>query len=148
MAAGQSAWRVLVVDDEENLNWSLVNSLQKEGYLTEGAYTAEAALSRLNTSSYDCVISDVKMPGMDGFELMQWLRQHRPQTRVIMMTAFGSPTARQEALRHGVIAYMEKPFDLRSLKEELRRLASADAAGRARFGCRRALPPRCRSPGV
>lgn len=131
MAAGQSAWRVLVVDDEENLNWSLVNSLQKEGYLTEGAYTAEAALSRLNTSSYDCVISDVKMPGMDGFELMQWLRQHRPQTRVIMMTAFGSPTARQEALRHGVIAYMEKPFDLRSLKEELRRLASADAAGRA-----------------
>lgn len=131
MAAGQSAWRVLVVDDEENLNWSLVNSLQKEGYLTEGAYTAEAALARLSDSAFDCVISDVKMPGMDGFELMQWLRQHRPQTRVIMMTAFGSPTARQEALRNGVIAYLEKPFDLRSLKDELRRLASADTAGRA-----------------
>ena len=131
MAAGQSAWRVLVVDDEENLNWSLVNSLQKEGYLTEGAYTAEAALTRLADATFDCVIRDVKMPGMDGFELMQWLRQHRPGTRVIMMTAFGSPTARQEALRNGVIAYLEKPFDLRSLKGELRRLANADSAGRA-----------------
>lgn len=131
MATGQGAWRVLVVDDEENLNWSLVNSLQKEGYVTEGARTGEDALHRMADTSFDCVISDVKMPGMDGFELLQWLRQNRPRTRVIMMTAFGSPTARQEALRSGVIAYMEKPFDLRSLKEELRRLAAADASERA-----------------
>ena len=130
-AVGHSAWRVLVVDDEENLNWSLVNSLQKEGYITEGARTGEAALTRLADTSFDCVISDVKMPGMDGFELLQWLRQHRPHTRVIMMTAFGSPTARQEALRNGVIAYMEKPFDLRTLKEELRRLATSDTTSRA-----------------
>ena len=131
MATGQGAWRVLVVDDEENLNWSLVNSLQKEGYVTEGARTGEDALRRMADTSFDCVISDVKMPGMDGFELLQWLRENRPRTRVIMMTAFGSPTARQEALRSGVIAYMEKPFDLRSLKEELRRLAAADASERA-----------------
>ena len=129
--AARSAWRVLVVDDEENLNWSLVNSLQKEGYVTEGAHTGEEALQRMADAPFDCVISDVKMPGMDGFELLQWLRQHRPQTRVIMMTAFGSPTARQEALRNGVIAYLEKPFDLRTLKEKLRGLASADTAARA-----------------
>jgi hypothetical protein len=69
------------------------------------------------------------MPGMDGFELLQWLRQHQPRTRVIMMTAFGSPTARQEAQRGGVVAYLEKPFDLRVLKEELRRLAGHAARG-------------------
>ena len=126
-ATASSVWRVLVVDDEENLNWSLLTSLRKDGYQADGALTGEEAQRRLAASPYDCVISDVKMPGMDGFELLQWLRQHHPQTRVIMMTAFGSPTARQDALQNGVVAYLEKPFDLRTLKDELRRLASTQA---------------------
>ena len=120
-------WRVLVVDDEENLNWSLVNSLRKDSYAADGALTGEQALRLLSNQPYDIVISDVKMPGMDGFELLQWVRQNRPQTRVVMMTAFGSPTDRATALRGGVIAYLEKPFDLLALKEELRRLTSAPA---------------------
>lgn len=131
---GRAPWRVLVVDDEENLNWSLITSLRKDGYIADSALTGEEALRRLESSTYDCVVSDVKMPGMDGFELLQWLREHHPQTRVIMMTAFGSPTARQDALRAGVIAYLEKPFDLRELKDELRRLASADEEGSAPGG--------------
>lgn len=121
-ATGQRVWRVLVVDDEENLNWSLVTSLRKDNYAADGALTGDDALRRMAAQTYDIVISDVKMPGMDGFELLQWLRAHRPQTRVLMMTAFGSPTDRAEALRGGVIAYLEKPFDLRALKDELRRL--------------------------
>ncbi len=124
---GSGSWSILVVDDEENLNWSLVNSLRKEGYTADGALSGEEALRRLTATPYTCVISDVKMPGMDGFELLQWLRQHRPRTRVIMMTAFGSPTARQEAMRSGVIAYLEKPFDLAALKEELRQLAPPES---------------------
>ncbi|HEU0026264.1 MAG TPA: response regulator [Ktedonobacterales bacterium] len=119
--ASQRAWRVLVVDDEENLNWSLVASLRRENYAADGALTAEEARRRLTETPYDCVISDVKMPGIDGFQLLSWLRDWRPSTRVIMMTAFGSPSVRQEALRNGVIAYLEKPFDLRALKQELRR---------------------------
>src|SRR5579859_5183956 len=114
-------WRVLVVDDEENLNWSLVNSLRKDNYSADGALTGEQALRLLANQPYDIVISDVKMPGMDGFELLQWIRQNRAQTRVVMMTAFGSPTDRATAMRGGVIAYLEKPFDLVALKEELRR---------------------------
>lgn len=130
-AAGRGSWSILVVDDEENLNWSLVNSLRKEGYTADGALTGEDALRHMTATAYDCVISDVKMPGMDGFELLQWLRQHRPRTRVIMMTAFGSPTARQEAMRSGVIAYLEKPFDLATLKEELRKLVPAEGGASA-----------------
>jgi CheY-like chemotaxis protein/predicted regulator of Ras-like GTPase activity (Roadblock/LC7/MglB family) len=125
-ATGRQVWRVLVVDDEENLNWSLVTSLRKDDYAADGALTGEDALRRMAGQPYDIVISDVKMPGMDGFELLQWLRANRPQTRVMMMTAFGSPTDRAEALRTGAIAYLEKPFDLHALKEELRRLTSGD----------------------
>ncbi len=117
----QSIWRVLVVDDEENLNWSLVASLRRENYAADGALTAEEARRRLTDMAYDCVISDIQMPGIDGFQLLSWLREWRPNTRVIMMTAFGSPSVRQEAFRNGVIAYLEKPFDLRVLKQELRR---------------------------
>jgi CheY-like chemotaxis protein len=121
----QRVWRILVVDDEDNLNWSLVNSLRKESYAADGALSGDDALRSMTNQHYDIVISDVRMPGMDGFELLQWLRANRPQTRVLMMTAFGSPTERAEATRGGVIAYIEKPFDLRSLKEELRRITIA-----------------------
>jgi CheY-like chemotaxis protein len=131
---GQRVWRILVVDDEENLNWSLVNSLRKENYAADGALTGEEALRSLANQAFDIVISDVRMPGMDGFELLQWLRTHRPQTRVVMMTAFGSPTERAEATRGGVIAYIEKPFDLHTLKDELRRITSTGGAQRSGGG--------------
>ena len=121
LTGGPRVWRVLVVDDEENLNWSLVTSLRREQYAADGALTAEDARRRMADVDYDCVISDIQMPGIDGFQLMSWLRQQRPQSRVIMMTAFGSPSVRQEAIRNGVVAYLEKPFDLAALKRELRK---------------------------
>src|SRR5258708_13072258 len=118
-ATGQRVWRILVVDDEENLNWSLVNSLRKDNYVVDGALTGVDALRNMTNQIYDIVISDVKMPGMDGFELLQWLRGHRPQTRVLMMTPFGSPTERAGAIRGEVIAYIEKPSDLLPFKQNL-----------------------------
>ncbi|HZC08098.1 MAG TPA: response regulator [Ktedonobacterales bacterium] len=121
LTSGPRVTRVLVVDDEENLNWSLVTSLRREQYAADGALTAEDARRRMVDVDYDCVISDIQMPGMDGFQLLNWLRAQRPQSRVIMMTAFGSPSVRQEAIRSGVAAYLEKPFDLNALKRELRK---------------------------
>lgn len=121
LTAGPRVWRVLVVDDEENLNWSLVTSLRREHYAADGALTAEDARRRMVDVDYDCVISDIQMPGIDGFQLLNWLREQRPQSRVIMMTAFGSPSVRQDAMRKGVTAYLEKPFDLAALKRELRK---------------------------
>jgi len=115
-------WRILVVEDEENLNWSIVNSLRKDGYFVQGVISGVEAIRRLWSEEYDVVISDLKMPGTDGFELLQWLRMHRPRTRLIMVTAFGSASTRTQALEGGVVSYLEKPFDLHTLKEELRRL--------------------------
>ena len=115
-------WRILVVEDEENLNWSIVNSLRKDGYFVRGVMNGAEALRILWSEEYDVVISDLKMPGADGFELLQWIRAHRPKTRLIMVTAFGSASTRNQALEGGVVSYLEKPFDLHTLKEELRRL--------------------------
>ena len=115
-------WRILVVEDEENLNWSIVNSLRKDGYFVRGMMNGAEAIRILWSEEYDVVISDLKMPGADGFELLQWIRAHRPKTRLIMVTAFGSASTRNQALEGGVVSYLEKPFDLHTLKEELRRL--------------------------
>ncbi|HEX8981622.1 MAG TPA: response regulator [Ktedonobacterales bacterium] len=133
LTAGPRTWRVLVVDDEENLNWSIVTSLRREQYAADGALTAEDARRRMVDIPYDCVISDIQMPGIDGFQLLSWVREQRPAPRVIMMTAFGSPSVRQEALRNGVSAYLEKPFDLGALKRELRKALETPAQAPATY---------------
>lgn len=115
-------WRILVVEDEENLNWSIVNSLRKDGYFVRGVMNGAEAIRILWSEEFDLVISDLKMPGANGFELLQWIRAHHPKTRLIMVTAFGSASTRNQALEGGVVSYLEKPFDLHTLKEELRRL--------------------------
>lgn len=115
-------YRILFVEDDEELNQSIANSLHKDGYLVQGVRTGAEAIHVLWTQEYDVVIGDLKTPGADGFELLQWLRAFRPNTRMIMLAAAGSASTRTYALEGGVVSYLEKPVDLHLLKEELRRL--------------------------
>ncbi len=115
-------WRILVVVDEEDLNWGIVNTLRKDGYVVQGVMNGADAIGILWSEECDVVISDLKTPGADSFELLQWLRTYRPNTRLIMVSAPGSSGARTQALESGAASYLEKPVDLHLLKEELRRL--------------------------
>jgi DNA-binding response OmpR family regulator/predicted regulator of Ras-like GTPase activity (Roadblock/LC7/MglB family) len=115
-------WRILLVEDDDNLNQSIVNSLRKDGYLVQGVRSGAEAIRIVWSEEYDVVIGDLKMPGADGFELLQWLRTYRPKTRMMMVAPFGSASTRTQALEAGVVSYLEKPLDLHLLKEELRRL--------------------------
>ena len=114
--------RILVVEDDEQLNQGIVNSLRKDGYVVQGVRSGAEAIRMVWLDEYDVVIGDLKTPGADGFELLQWLRAYRPKTRMIMVTAFGSSETRTQALEAGVASYLEKPLNLHLLKEELRRL--------------------------
>lgn len=114
--------RILVVEDDEQLNQGIVNSLRKDRYVVQGVRSGAEAIRMVWLEEYDVVIGDLKTPGADGFELLQWLRAYRPKTRMIMVTAFGSPETRTQALEAGVAGYLEKPLNLHLLKEELRRL--------------------------
>ena len=115
-------WRILVVEDDENLNLSIANSLRKDGYVVQGTRSGAEAIRILWSEEFDVVIGDLKTPGADGFEMLQWLRTYRPNTRMIMVAAVSSPALRTQALEAGVVSYLEKPLNLRQLKEELRRL--------------------------
>lgn len=115
-------WRILVVQDDEQLKRTIVNSLQKDGYIVQGVSSGAEAIRLLWSGDYDVVLSDQKISNTDGFELLQWIRTYRRNTRVIMVAEPGSPRTRTQALESGVVSYLEKPLDLHILKEELRRL--------------------------
>jgi DNA-binding response OmpR family regulator len=115
-------WHILIVLDEVYLNRNIVQSLQIDGYFVKGVSSATEAVHSLWAEEYDIVVSDQKMPDSDGFELLQWMRTYRPNSRMIMIGMPGSSVIRNQALESGVVSYLEKPLDLHTLKEELRRL--------------------------
>jgi DNA-binding response OmpR family regulator/predicted regulator of Ras-like GTPase activity (Roadblock/LC7/MglB family) len=114
--------RVFVVEGDEGLNRNLVNALRKDGYGVQSVTNGMDAVRVLRSEEYNVVICDLKTPGIDGFELLQWLRAYYPNTRMILVGAPGSGAARMQALENGAASYLETPLDIRVLKEELRRL--------------------------
>lgn len=113
---------ILVVDDEESFRFGVEQLLQQRGYQVASARSAEHALDVLEKRQIDVVITDIKMPGMDGFELVQWLRKHRPSVRVLMTTGFDSLQAREQSKALGAVSYLAKPVDLGELTDRLQRL--------------------------
>lgn len=115
-------WRILVVEGEENLNWNIVNTLQKDGYIVLGVTGGAEAIRTLWSEEYDVVICSQHMPDADGFDLLQWMRTYCPNARMVMLGVSGGGVNRTQALEMGVASYLEKPLDMHALKEELRRL--------------------------
>lgn len=117
--------RILLVDDETNFLWSIARALDVKGFQVATASSVDQALSHLRREHVDLVLTDIKMPGMDGFELVEWVRVHRPEAVVVMATAFGSLSMREKALQLGAISYIEKPIDLNALMTFLQNLFQA-----------------------
>ncbi|WP_298270908.1 sigma-54 dependent transcriptional regulator [Geobacter sp.] len=108
--------RILVVDDELSMREFLAILLEREGYAVDQAESAEAALALLNAGSYDLVISDVKMPGLDGITLLERIKEGTPETAVLMMTAFSTAEQAVEAMKLGAYDYIAKPFKVEEIK--------------------------------
>jgi two-component system response regulator PilR (NtrC family) len=108
--------KILVVDDEQSMREFLGILLEREGYLVDLAESAEAALARLQSTSYDLVLSDVKMPGMDGLALLGRIRELSGDTAVIMVTAFSTAEQAVEAMKLGAYDYIAKPFNVEEIK--------------------------------
>ena len=110
--------RLLIVDDEETITFSLYRAFIKAPVDCEviTAESGEEAWERIQEKPFDVVITDLAMPGMDGFELLKRLKQEFPTTRVIIITAYGSDEKEQRAYAIGADKYLEKPFDINELK--------------------------------
>ena len=102
---------ILVVEDELNIRTALVTMLEKRGYVTRSAGTAEEALRVLDETTMDLVITDLKMPGIGGLELLRRVKEAWQATEVVVMTAYGSIETAVEAMRLGAYDYITKPID-------------------------------------
>jgi len=115
----KSLKKVLIVDDEETLTWSMARSLSrdKDKYEVIIANNGKEALNLLRKGKVDLVISDIRMPDINGLDLLVNIKKEYPQTKVIIMTAYGSSDVQKEANRRGSLYYVEKPFEISDIRK-------------------------------
>ena len=103
--------RIMVVDDEEGMCEFLHYLLEGEGYEVEHLNRAEEALTRLEEKSFHLVLADIKMPGIDGLEMLRRIKESDQDIAVIMMTGYGSLETAIKAIKYDCYDYILKPFD-------------------------------------
>ncbi len=108
--------KILIVDNEKNIRELLTITLRRAGYTTETAEDGASALDCLSRDTYDVLITDIKMPGMSGLELLRAAATTSPETLTVMMTAFASIETAIEAMKEGAYDYLTKPFQIDAVK--------------------------------
>src|SRR3954465_8650796 len=111
--------RILVADDHDALRRGLVRGLTEAKHDVEEASNGNAAIERLHDSYFDVVLSDLKMGGSDGMDVLRTTRALHPTTAVILMTAFGSVNTAVEAMKIGAFDYVEKPFEIEEMEVKI-----------------------------
>ena len=129
--------RVLIVDDEPNVSLALAEYLEDlgEGYIVEMAETGDGAWEKIQQSSYALIVTDLRMPGINGIELIERIRATSQQTPLILMTAYGSEEVEVKARRFEVYRYLTKPFPAHEFADVVRQAVSQmDIAREGVFG--------------
>ncbi|MBS4195871.1 response regulator [Lederbergia citri] len=112
--------KILIVDDQFGIRILLNEILQKEGYQVFQAANGLQALAITKKHTLDLVLLDMKIPGMDGLEILQQMKKIRPDIRVIIMTAYGELEKIEAAKKLGALAHFTKPFDIVELRQTIR----------------------------
>jgi DNA-binding response OmpR family regulator len=113
------AAKILVVDDEESIRFFLSEVLERDGHIVIAVDSGEAALERAQAESFDLALIDLKLPGVDGMQVLKTLRKTSPNTSIIVLTAHASLETAVEALRQGAHDYLFKPCKTVELRESV-----------------------------
>jgi DNA-binding NtrC family response regulator len=119
-----SGHKIIVIDDENIVGKMIKATFEKDGYHVETFLSAAPALERLKEEPFDVIITDLKMKGIDGMEVLRIVKKESPATKVIMITAFASMDSAIEAVRGKVDDFFPKPFKIKDLKACIERLLS------------------------
>jgi len=109
-------YKILLVEDDEKMNQGLVYVLSKQGYAVISVDTGEKALEQIKGTGFDLVLSDLKLPGIDGSQLLRAAKQYDPDMMFIMITAYGTADTAVAAMKQGAEDYILKPFDMEELR--------------------------------
>jgi len=119
-------FNLLVVDDEDALRNVLSSELQSEGYSVVSAADGDEAIATLQQKSFDLVLLDIKMPRVDGFEVLKFIKEKYPKTKVIMLTGFADLKNAIESKKLGAEDFVSKPYDLVDLLTTVERVLSSE----------------------
>lgn len=133
--------RILIVDDEPSIRRILQVAFEKDGFIAATAEDAESGLNEVERALPDCVITDVTMPGMSGYDLLRELKSKHPNLPVVIITAFGTIPQAVKAMRDGAFEYVTKPFDLEVLKKVVNNALSSSSQPRTTSGSARRSGP-------
>ncbi|HEX9399770.1 MAG TPA: HD domain-containing phosphohydrolase [Anaeromyxobacter sp.] len=136
--------KILIVDDDVSVRDVITVLLREEGYACTAVSSVEAALDAVRHAQFSLVISDVRMPGRDGFWLLERMRDAHPDTAVVMLTAYGDTEAAVECLRNGAADYLLKPPKVTELIRAIERALGRRRLELARQKYRRSLENRVR----
>lgn len=114
--------KILVVDDEEALRTVLSAELEGEGYLVNTAADGDEAIKIIGAQQFHLILLDIKMPNVDGFEVLKFVKQHQPSTKVIMLTGFADLKNAIESKKLGAEDFVSKPYDLVDLLTTVERV--------------------------
>jgi len=119
---------ILLVDDDELIRHSMTLFFEFEGCRLHTVATAEEGLKELEKKTYDIIIADYRLPGIDGLELLERSREINPYAMKILLTAYGSKEIVSEAHRLGAQDFIPKPFTMEAIEDSLARLIELDEA--------------------
>ncbi len=136
---------ILLIDDEPELRQALAEAITDAGHAVEQVESGAAALKLIGERMFDLILSDVRLPGMDGLSLLRAIRKQAPLTDFMLMTAYGDVGEAVAALKEGASDYLTKPFDIDELIHHLKRIDSTRAMKRELTEARRALSVRATS---
>jgi DNA-binding NtrC family response regulator len=112
-----SGFRVIVIDDEKIVGQMIKAAMEPDGYIVETFLNAEPAFTRLRQEKFDVVITDLKMKGIDGMDVLRTIKTAYPEVKVIMITAFASLDSAVEAMKGKVDGFFAKPVKIKELKQ-------------------------------
>ena len=111
--------KVLIVDDEKDFLEAIVARFRLRGFAAQGASDGQAALDNLGMEPPEVVVLDLKMPGLDGLEVLRCIKRDHPKVEVVILTGHGSPEAGMEGVSLGAFAYLVKPVKISELVEKV-----------------------------
>jgi DNA-binding response OmpR family regulator len=112
----------LIVDDEKNIRLALTMALEQLDVPVETAASGEEALEKIAAGGYGIMLLDLRMPGLDGMEVLRRVSKERPEIKVIIITAYGSIDLAVEAMKLGAVDFLQKPFEVTQVREMVRRI--------------------------
>ncbi|MRR56942.1 MAG: response regulator [Deltaproteobacteria bacterium] len=127
-ASSAKTKRILIVEDEDNTRHALAKLLIREGFLVECVSNGCEALNYLSRQPVNLIVTDIKMPRMDGITFLRELNKNFPKSNVIMITAYGGVESYLEAMNLGAFEYINKPVRIEELKMIMKKILDADGS--------------------